>query len=260
MTSSAKRQALRWGPSLALAVACLVTLVGGSQWAVRSTKQPALVLSGTASPSATPQVTPVSTPVPTYIAYATVVRATAIAIAPTLPTVLPEPGLAPARQAQRQQDARFDAALATAVALNPLPPGYDPRSELTPAPTVQPFPTEPPPPHHATGNGDIYDAGGAENPTANMISTVNFWAGSLAGQKVLLYAGNVKELPTQGAIVLAIWPPSGANSEISTEAYVSPTQAGPLHVIDVTGTRVTLLSDQGARFVFDLPTRQWVAP
>ena len=129
---------------------------------------------------------------------------------------------------------------------------------MTPPPTAPPFPTEPPPPHHPTGNGDIYDTAGGENPTANMIRTLNFWQGTLGGQKVYVFAGAVKETPAQGMILLQVWPPSGEHSGIQLEGYGTPTQAGWVRVTDVTGARLTLRASSGATFIFDLTTRQWV--
>jgi hypothetical protein len=65
------------------------------------------------------------------------------------------------------------------------------------------------------------------------------------------------EITLQGAVDVRVLNP--AYALVYQKRVLTPTQAGPIHVVDAVGERLILQSTNGTIFYFDVPTRQFVS-
>lgn len=144
----------------------------------------------------------------------------------------------------------------TALALDPPPPAYS-----IPNATPVSWPT-PPVPMRTAGAGVLDDeAGGGEY--SQQIRMVNAWWENLPGQRSLVViagtAGGEGDVP-QGAILVVLQDITTHTKIGDPTIYLAPTNNRYVRVIDAVGERLTLRSEDGTLFYFNLPTRQWVKP
>ncbi len=81
----------------------------------------------------------------------------------------------------------------------------------------------------------------------------NQWQDSVDGKWVNVVAGALRYDDRQGFVEVFRY--SGEHL-LSDQRYLTPIKAGGVKLIRVNGLRFTLVSKQGAVFVFDLPTGQ----
>jgi len=84
----------------------------------------------------------------------------------------------------------------------------------------------------------------------------NRWAGTVRGGDVVVFAGARTDDDSQGVIVVQQLASDGSAS--TPTAYDTPTRSGAVHVTEVKGSRVTLLTDGGTTFTFDVVTMRFV--
>lgn len=203
--------------------------------------------------------TQVATYEPTYVVYGRALRATAVAIAETLPTPTLVPNLRPDLQQQEKQNYLYYTALDTAVALFPPPPDYDPSSERTPFVQLTPLPTELPIPKTPTGNGSIYNVSLEDDPMGKQLAHVNHWGGRIDGQAIGVFAGHVVGNPAQGILVIRTHVEGDTEHTSRYDYYLSPPETGALRITDETGGLMILqAANNGTLLYFDLRSRQWV--
>ncbi len=244
-------------PGIMIGAALLMVALG--LVVTRTTQPPALSVPAYGASPAAATATGTS-PVPTAAGTATQgyldgLRATAVAIAATLPTASPLPGWPVDKAADIQQRDLMGRAYATANALDPTPPGY--RIPHPPTSAV-PKPTEP---MWSAGAGVIYDEAG---PTEfdKQVHIVNFWWETMGDERLLVCAGRTLSLtePSQGAILIALENAATGSIIGTPQMYPTPSRQGYVRVIDAVGERLTLRAEDGALFYFDVPSRQWVSP
>ena len=128
-------------------------------------------------------------------------------------------------------------------------------------------------PRTPAGAGTIVENGGfplaALPPYKDLFQFTNYWYQQNArGRQVGVYAGAEKKDPSQGVVVVRVTLPSGNFANPPTPAgpddkgglYPTPVKAGILRVVGATGERITLESENGTKFVFDVPTRRFISP
>lgn len=84
----------------------------------------------------------------------------------------------------------------------------------------------------------------------------NRWQGSVAGKFVVVYAGRLINPPDQGFIAVS----SGTSGapDFSLQRYPTPQRVGSVRITAENGALLTLTSDSGARFTFDVGKRTFV--
>ena len=155
-----------------------------------------------------------------------------------------------------------------------------PRLTLLPPSTRLPKPTpigvgpETPEP---TGFAPAFDitpagAGGIDNTHAiplfytHGFIVENAWIRDVAGGTIrtFVYSGFIPgpggEITQQGVVVVQLltMDTQGDVSQIYYKEFLTPTQAGPVHITDAVAERLILQSTNGATFYFDVPSRQFV--
>jgi hypothetical protein len=85
------------------------------------------------------------------------------------------------------------------------------------------------------------------------------WVGRYNNEYLFVSSGSIKRDPIQGMMRVytttldeLTWGPE--------QTYLTPVKAGLVHITDAVGQRLTLRTDTGTFFYFDLATRQWVNP
>lgn len=85
----------------------------------------------------------------------------------------------------------------------------------------------------------------------------NVWAGIVNQVKVLVYAGGTGQSgpSAQGAILVWRFPTDAG----VLKRYLTPTAQGFVHVVSSSGSRVTLQTETGAMYVFDVSVAEFVS-
>lgn len=83
----------------------------------------------------------------------------------------------------------------------------------------------------------------------------NRWQGSVAGKFVVVYAGRLMNPSDQGFVAVS----SGTlgTPDFSLQRYPTPNKAGSVRISAENGTLLTLVSDNGTSFTFDVSTRMF---
>jgi hypothetical protein len=87
-------------------------------------------------------------------------------------------------------------------------------------------------------------------PGVNDIMVSNIWRGTLGNQKISLYAGVKVDDAEQGAVVLDIMDEN--NKTIVFKELNTPDKAGAVKVVKESGGVITLESDNGVTFTFNV--------
>ncbi len=226
---------------------------------ISAVRQSSTLHAATASASADPTRSPTPTALSTAeisLRYNNALEATAQAVFQRLPTLTPRSDL-PVYQAEREQKSSlWSQALNTAIAIYPTPPGFDPRSLKDP--THPPAPTHVIP-GHVLGQGTLFDIPSIE-PPCNMIRTVNAWHGEIAGEKMRLCAGRVKDLASDAGILIVETQTGDPDNPVHDDLYYLPLAVGAVGIIDIQGTTVILRSTAGELLAVDVAAHQWVTP
>ena len=94
----------------------------------------------------------------------------------------------------------------------------------------------------------------SEAPFPSALYTIqNEWQDVVLGQHVQVYAGVLTAHPMQGVLIAQTV--SMDLSTVKDMAYPGPVQDGPLHIVSVAGTKLTVASAHGQTFIFDVVTR-----
>ncbi len=169
-----------------------------------------------------------------------------------------------------------------ALVLSASPPGYPPAKQTleasveqtrvaslkTPQPPPGPSPaqvTSAPAPiaRHPAGAGNIVTDFVPPFPAMSYVIT-SLWYEDAADQRIFVYAGALRDSPgtnspaSQGVVIVGVQTLDGGALP-GCGTYRAPGKTGPLRIVDANGTRLVLQSDSGARYYFDVPTRQFVA-
>jgi hypothetical protein len=85
-------------------------------------------------------------------------------------------------------------------------------------------------------------------------------------KRLVVFAGSVVapggEYADQGVVVAQLIELDEASNTIvvgGADTYITPVEAGSVHITGAQGTRLILQSSNGTTFYFDLPSRQYVA-
>jgi len=81
----------------------------------------------------------------------------------------------------------------------------------------------------------------------------NRWQGVVAGQFVVVYAGRQAEPADQGLVAVSASAPG--DTKTSVQKYPTPTRSGSVKITGMNGTQLTLKSEQGTTFTFDVASR-----
>jgi hypothetical protein len=147
----------------------------------------------------------------------------------------------PTRSKEEQRNLEISA---TAIAARggPQQGPFDP-------PTPRPGPSPTPLPIGRPAAAGIISEGKASGPWRGII-VGDIWY-QTEGAKRAVVAGARRTDPDQGIVIVA-----DANGD--SGVYETPTRSGSLRIVDVNGERLELSSNDGAIFLFDVPTRQFV--
>ncbi len=169
-----------------------------------------------------------------------------------------------------------------ALVLSASPPGYPPAKQTLEASVEQtrvaslktPQPPPGPSPVPATsapasvarrpaGAGNIVTDFVPPFPPMSYVIT-SLWYEDAGDQRIFVYAGALRDNPgetssaSQGVVIVVVQTLDGGALP-GGGTYLAPGKTGPLHIVDANGERLALQSDSGARYYFDVPTRQFVA-
>lgn len=153
--------------------------------------------------------------------------------APTTLAAASGPALPAARQAVLDRRATEIAA----------PPKVAPAIKGPPAESTKPTSTP------ATGILDVQ----ISPFSAHNAIIANRWQGTVGEMFVVVYAGRLTQTPDQGLVAVSIGEPGQPN--FSLQQYPTPTKSGSVHIISANGSLLTLVSDKGQTFVFDVGAR-----
>lgn len=181
----------------------------------------------------------------------------------------PQPTPRPSRQTvvqQQLQDPKITAQRKTYLSQveqrrQELRAKVDRDRQLRPSSTPVPTPAGARPtvitvPHRTAGSGEIFE-GGPPPVSSQSFQLINSWRKLSTDPAVLVWAGWTTPERTQGAVVVIVNRSSGATSG---ESYLTPAKSGPVRIVDAVGERLTLTSESGTIFYFDVPSRQFVKP
>lgn len=176
------------------------------------------------------------------------------AVTTTLPTASPRPGWPPDKSAGDQRNDASARALHTISAAYGIP--TVPRD--TPVPETTPYTVAVE--TRVAGAGILVPLScNSELLYKAYVISYNKWGERVGDHNILVCAGNKPMDQSQGAIlVVAVSPSAGIVG--GPDVYYTPTQDGWLKIVDAVGERLTLQSNNGTLFYFDVPTRQWVNP
>lgn len=106
------------------------------------------------------------------------------------------------------------------------------------------------------GVGTIVETGQAPYPA--IFSFENHWYANIGGGSIVVYAGAVNRNGnwSQGIIAVEVNAPLTGQTGI----YMTPIQAGSVHIVSAVGQRLTLAAANGRTFTFDLPSHTFVSP
>jgi hypothetical protein len=257
---AARRQRNRLLPGLVilyLLALALISLVAGFYSQQPSLPLPAYTASqdiATLTPTPVDVITPLPTTTPDYLV---TLKETAVAIAGTLPTASPYPDWPQEKAVGFQMEDLMRRAYGTAVALYPRPPGYQPPLPETPATSPIPIPTEPIRP---AGAGTLYDDG-FDAVYSKQMRIASKWWETIGGQTLIVLAGRGfgNRDAQQGLLVIIV--EDATHSVIAgPDVYLTPTRHGYAQVIDAEGERLTIRTEDGTLFYFEVPSRRWVNP
>ena len=98
-----------------------------------------------------------------------------------------------------------------------------------------------------------------------LFSGQNYWYEQRGGNDIIAYAGASKQDPSQGIVWIVVYSstpgiPGGAQPHSNASApYPTPVKAGPVRVVSAIGEVLTLASDSGQTFTFDVASRTFVS-
>lgn len=110
--------------------------------------------------------------------------------------------------------------------------------------------TSSPLPQRAAGNGTIVESGLAPFP-ATMYTFENRWFQKTPAGDLVVYAGASRDDPAQGVVAVRL---IGATPGPAT-VYRTPARSGAVRISAAEGQRLTLISADGTRLVFDVASR-----
>ena len=173
-------------------------------------------------------------------------------------------------------------AVLVVIALSASPPGYPPAKRTleasveqtrvaalkTPQPPLGPSPapvttTPAPIPRRPAGAGNIVTDFVPPFPAMSYVIT-SLWYEDAGNQRIFVYAGALRDNPgtnapaSQGVVIVVVQTLDGG-AQPGDGTYRAPGRTGPLRIVDANGERLALQSDSGARYYFDVATRQFVA-
>jgi len=140
-------------------------------------------------------------------------------------------------------------------------PSLPPKGEVQPGkPGSPPEPTLEPAlvPRKAAGAGTIIEDGQA--PISSMVfSGRNRWYEVKGDEKIAVYAGADGQDPSQGVLIVVILSLDETTKK-GGATYRSPIKDGALSIVGAEQERLTLVSEGGTTFIFDVAARQFVFP
>ena len=182
---------------------------------------------------------------------ATLIAAIIFAVLVALVLSASPPGYPPAK---RTLEASVEQTRVAALKTPPPPPGPSPVPvTITPAPI----------PRRPAGAGNIVTDFVPPFPAMSYVIT-SLWYEDVGNQRIFVYAGALRDNPganalaSQGVVIVVVQTLDGG-AQPGGGTYRAPGNAGPLRIVDAIGERLVLQSDGGARYYFDIPTRQFVA-
>jgi len=144
-----------------------------------------------------------------------------------------------------------DAAHLAAARARPQPP-----KGVSTSPRVSLEPGKPAFPRTTAGQGTIVETGLSRFGPDFVVE--NHWYEKLGAEELGVYAGAMAQDSAQG--ILAVLRTDTYGTPMEQTWYPTPARAGSVRVVAAAGQRLTVQPQRGATFVFDVPTRQFVAP
>jgi hypothetical protein len=111
----------------------------------------------------------------------------------------------------------------------------------------------------ATGNGLLIESGITQYHLDDY-KFVNQWSSNANGESIMtLLAGNQTGDPRKGVLVLLVSSPGDSSKVVEEVAYLTDYKDGALRIIDEVGNKITLVSDSGLIYTFDVTHRQFTS-
>lgn len=91
---------------------------------------------------------------------------------------------------------------------------------------------------------------------AEEITIINRWQGPINGDLWIIYAGSYVNDPNQGLVVLSVLSDKQVN--LVTEKFLTPTKAGAVKIVGIYNQRISLATNTGYSFIFDIPLKSFI--
>jgi len=119
-------------------------------------------------------------------------------------------------------------------------------------------PGPPSPVQRGAGKGVIVESGVTPASLGNY-TFENQWSEDTPNEHITVWAGSEQSNDRQGAVVVTVTSRSQPAGALKEDAYVTPLPFGPVRVVEANGEQLVLATSSGGRFVFDLPSRQFIS-
>lgn len=117
-------------------------------------------------------------------------------------------------------------------------------------------PGPPMPVKRAAGSGILVESG-ASMFLPSQYAIQNQWYKDVGGKRVTVFTGSEPNLGGKALLVVALASLQNPTTLLDAQTYVVPVEGYPLRIFDVDGDQLILVSG-GAKFIFDVATRQFV--
>ncbi len=167
----------------------------------------------------------------------------------------PLPPLSGEKQEMEERQTRLRAE----AQANPPPPGAE-KPERRATPLAQPSPWSPVA-QMAAGAGTIVETGQAPFP-AMMFVGQNLWKEAKDGYYILAYAGSegYEGDPSQGLLMVVAMTFDYKPLPELGGTYPTPSKAGAVRIVGADGEVLSLLAEDGTKFLFDVASRRFLSP
>lgn len=121
------------------------------------------------------------------------------------------------------------------------------------------FPTDRVPFSRSAGDGRVVESRQVDFVPPDGFLFENQWYQEAGGYRTTLLAGGEAGQGGNGVVWIGMAPSGELATLVDQQIYLTPVAFGPIRIVEVDGNFITLASADGARFVFDLAARRFVA-
>lgn len=108
------------------------------------------------------------------------------------------------------------------------------------------------------GAGTIIESSFA--PYSSYYTFKNRWIEKTDERSIVAYAGAITGESAQGILIVNVWTADSERLPEEGGYYFTPQKAGPIRITDAEGEVLTLITDTGVKFLFDVASRHYLDP